>query len=510
MVLPEYNPLRASIVNVPNYGESFNENLQSGVRSGLALRGIPQQIAQNQADAGQLENALRAGTLPANISEAALRNKLTQEQIQSLPVERQLAILKGITESSPGFVNPGQPGSTMPMYPSEGVEGGPSGATLRNAVPTGGAGVPASDIQDRQIQDMNAQTPSDTVPLNFPGMPPIPYSPSKEAQYKMLMMTAPFRKLDYADQIAQRKENRIRKPTTNVSAEPDSWGQPIVTNERGQQFVGDSNEPFSGRRQSASLASYVDPKALEGALNYFHTKGELPSFGFGQSALRAQVLARLGDPNVDLTNEAAVNAAQIKGLQSAYTNQQKIATGTEAALNTFDKQMNLAESLSQKVDRTGVPVFNRWLNNGRMALAGDTDVTNFHNAVNGGANEYAKIIEGSAGSIQGASPASLIQAQDRITDAFTKGTFTSVKDLMKVEGKLKLDGYKSALQERVNDMKALGATPGKTSDNTQSKPSSSQTPTFGSEQEAEFYAKSQGWTGGEPVVINGKNKIYQP
>lgn len=68
-VYPEYNPLRASIVNVPNYGASFNDNLQSGVNSGLALRGIPQQIAQNQADAGQLENALRAGTLQPQITQ---------------------------------------------------------------------------------------------------------------------------------------------------------------------------------------------------------------------------------------------------------------------------------------------------------------------------------------------------------------------------------------------------------------------------------------------------------
>src|SRR5262249_3838889 len=35
-------------------------------------------------------------------------------------------------------------------------------------------------------------------------------------------------------------------------------------------------------------------------------------------------------------------------------------------------------ALGEKVDATGIPVVNRWINAGRKELAGDTDVTNFN------------------------------------------------------------------------------------------------------------------------------------
>src|SRR5205085_1463961 len=61
------------------------------------------------------------------------------------------------------------------------------------------------------------------------------------------------------------------------------------------------------------------------------------------------------------------------------------------------RNADIALANSAKVDRTGVPVVNRWLLAGMKEIAGDKDVATFHQANETFINEYAKIMSGSMG-----------------------------------------------------------------------------------------------------------------
>jgi hypothetical protein len=60
-------------------------------------------------------------------------------------------------------------------------------------------------------------------------------------------------------------------------------------------------------------------------------------------------------------------------------------------IQTADKNFDLVLDQSQKTDRTGVPVVNRWLLAGKKSLAGDPQVASFDLAVRTAINEYAKV-----------------------------------------------------------------------------------------------------------------------
>jgi hypothetical protein len=64
----------------------------------------------------------------------------------------------------------------------------------------------------------------------------------------------------------------------------------------------------------------------------------------------------------------------------------------------FNKNADIALELSQKVDRTGVPILNKWINAGRRSVTGDADLAAFDANIKATVNEYAKIVGGGTGS----------------------------------------------------------------------------------------------------------------
>src|SRR6185503_294933 len=68
-------------------------------------------------------------------------------------------------------------------------------------------------------------------------------------------------------------------------------------------------------------------------------------------------------------------------------------TGANEA--AVEAQVPIIQGLAQKVNGTGVPVFNRWLQAGQIGLQGDPDVTNFNKSVGEFVEEYAKVMSGS-------------------------------------------------------------------------------------------------------------------
>lgn len=108
----------------------------------------------------------------------------------------------------------------------------------------------------------------------------------------------------------------------------------------------------------------------------------------------------------------------------------------QAMLGSFEanaeKNADMALGFSNQVDRTGVPVFNRWLQAGRTAVAGDTTAAQFQAAHNTFISEYAKIMSGSMGNVATTDAASK-HAQDMLSTAMTKDQYAGVVATLRQE-----------------------------------------------------------------------------
>lgn len=93
---------------------------------------------------------------------------------------------------------------------------------------------------------------------------------------------------------------------------------------------------------------------------------------------------------------------------------------------------NIALEMSDKVDRTGSPIINKWINAGRKNVLGDPDVTRLNNAVETFTNEYAKVMSGSSGG-QATTVSMQQHAREMLSGAMTKDQFKQTVDLMKRE-----------------------------------------------------------------------------
>jgi hypothetical protein len=166
--------------------------------------------------------------------------------------------------------------------------------------------------------------------------------------------------------------------------------------------------------------------------------GPVPSFGMRGGATIADIYNKAAtmQPGADLAGakmDFAANKATISNLQK----QQAVVTAFE---NTASKNLDLANSLSAKVDRTGSPVINRYLLQLKGQYAGDTDTQLLNNAVETAASEYAKVMSGGMGNIA-VTDSARQHAREMLSSAMSKGTLSQAVALMKQEMGNRNAGY---------------------------------------------------------------------
>jgi hypothetical protein len=164
----------------------------------------------------------------------------------------------------------------------------------------------------------------------------------------------------------------------------------------------DRKDLGGGPKDSPQGEIGLSPAALTALAGRFDVSGEIPGLGLGKKATEARAkilntwaddLSNKGESAQDqITRQASYRAAkqELSALQSQRGKVMAFAT-------TAEKNLNLAVSLSEKVDRTGSPVVNRWLLAGKRSLAGDPDVAAFDAALRTGINEYAKVTSSATG-----------------------------------------------------------------------------------------------------------------
>ena len=155
-------------------------------------------------------------------------------------------------------------------------------------------------------------------------------------------------------------------------------------------------------KEEGSGAAQFTPDALEMAAQTYLRTGQLPPMGLSRKGadLRVQIINRAtqiaADTGIGLEGQAA-RQALFKANQTELNRIQGQRGVVLSFARTAHANLAIAEGLSDKVDRSGVPVLNRWIQVGRRSVAGDKDLVAFDAAIRVGINEFAKVTSSATG-----------------------------------------------------------------------------------------------------------------
>lgn len=234
-------------------------------------------------------------------------------------------------------------------------------------------------------------------------------------------------------------------------------GQPVATPKPpvmplGARVIG--KKPLTAI-EKAEKESELSPEALDIAAHRFNTSGgELPA-GYGPAATvrNARIMNRAAvlDPKANISS----NKANFESFKGALAKTQSQAALVNSFENTGERNLDIALANSDKVDRTGSPVINRYLLKLKGDYKGDTDTALFENAVMTAATEYARVISSLTGQT-----AKDVRDETRamLNTAMSKGTFPAVVSQMKQEMGNRRTGYDIQIKE-LQDVLARGPNP---------------------------------------------------
>jgi len=216
------------------------------------------------------------------------------------------------------------------------------------------------------------------------------------------------------------------------------------------------------------LNENMSPDAIEAAAARYNMDGSLPpNLGRGAqgAALTAKILSKAAE--VAKANGDAPEAGRIKQLANKASAQALgQLTKQEQMVGAFEKNalknLDIAVQASKEVDRTGIPVLNRWILAGKKSLAGDAAVSRFHAANTTFVNEYAKIMSGSMGNTV-VSDSLRRETETLLATKDTPEQYEAVTALMKQEMANRMKGFAEQKAELTGSMKrrASDAAPAK-------------------------------------------------
>lgn len=208
------------------------------------------------------------------------------------------------------------------------------------------------------------------------------------------------------------------------------------------------------------------PGAIDNAAARYNIDGTLPPMGMGNagSQARSAILnraAELAGANGLSPDEQRIAQIGNKGNSAAISKLQQQKTMVGAFERNFNMNADIVKEFSAKVDRTGVPIMNKWINAGKRAVAGDPELSAFDASVKAVSNEYAKIVSGSMGNTAVAE-GEIKKIESLLNAAQTPQQVTAVVNLMQRETHNRMQGFDdemSSLRESMKQKKAGAAKP---------------------------------------------------
>ncbi len=152
-----------------------------------------------------------------------------------------------------------------------------------------------------------------------------------------------------------------------------------------------------GENQGGEANAPLPQEAVSYLAKQFRRTGVMPGMGYGKqgSAQRKQIYmeaAREAAEEGVTPGDDVASRAYIKSEAAALTNAVKQQEAIKAFEQTATANGKVALDLVDKVDSTGSPVLERWIRGGKVAIAGDPDVTAFNTQIATYTAEVAKIL----------------------------------------------------------------------------------------------------------------------
>ena len=205
------------------------------------------------------------------------------------------------------------------------------------------------------------------------------------------------------------------------------------------------------RDENAPTGPQLNADAITIAADRYLTDGTIPA-GIAKSQ-RTAIMNR----GAELAKERGIsgdrlNQLETKANQAALQDLIKKETVVAAFEKTFVKNTNLVEKFSSQRDHTGVPLLQKWINNGKKAGTGDPNLASLAIAIKAVQNEYAKIVSGSMGNTQVA-VSEIKNMEDKLNAAQTPQEIMAVISTMRVETQNRMEGFKEQKAELSGAMK---------------------------------------------------------
>lgn len=201
---------------------------------------------------------------------------------------------------------------------------------------------------------------------------------------------------------------------------------------RGPRFARQIADP-----NAAGPVPITDDTLAMDAWRYL-TDGTLPP-NMGRGVQGTAQATKIRNESARLAKEMGMQPDEIRMAQlNSKTQVQAIGqlAKARAQILQFEKTANmnadLALEASERVDRTGVPVLNRWIQAGRTAIAGDVEALKFNAATETFVSEYARVMSGGYGAAQTTEGAQQ-RAHGLLNTAHNKDQFRGVIGQLKRE-----------------------------------------------------------------------------
>lgn len=203
----------------------------------------------------------------------------------------------------------------------------------------------------------------------------------------------------------------------------------------------------TGEAFKPTTQAEINPDAIKYAASIYRQTGVMPALGQGSSGIRTAILTEAALQNKaegKTTVEGATDLVSNKASATAIAQLQKQKTMVGAFEKNATKNADIALKLSEQTDRTGVPVFNSWIQAGQKGITGNPTVSAFNAANETFVNEYAKIMSGSMGNTP-VSDAARAHAHDMLSTAQTKDQYKAVINVLRQEMGNRMAGFDEEL-----------------------------------------------------------------
>lgn len=339
----------------------------------------------------------------------------------------------------------------------------PTGAQFERVPGLGNVGIAkASPFTQQQAEGMGlapgaGMLPRSVIPLKDTGLG-VDYELAKRIRREMAdeKTQDEIRKIEAKAKLYKGGEVVERDADGNliIVSKPAGTATPVTSSVTGEPVKG---APKGG----AGAQNLLTEDAIDRHADRYNATGELPKnlgrSGVTQAAIlnrAAEKMATLGD---DATAQKIRNDAY-QGLAAELKNLQKVRGPVEAFSRTADKNLTLAEGLSDAVERSDIPMLNKLLMPFGQQVRGRDDIAGLNAAIQVAINETARTLNSAtAGGVVSDSARHEIEAI--MNSKMNPAQIRRVSSILRQDMKNRFDSYDEQ-ENAIMEQMALASKPG--------------------------------------------------